>query len=394
MDQKQKENIQSLPIVSVKGRHYDVGYCIGHTFAKRINDWFADPLSPIAFFRRFYADEEGRKVVTKYLETAEECFPEYVQEIRGIADGSEAAFEDVLSQNLLTELLFAHKDITERVGPFLSEEDQEVFGCTTVYVNRNGLRLIGHNEDGELGAEHYNFLAQVTVVDDNDPSIVKESFISFIYPGMIPGFALNVTSEFVITGNSLCPKSFCQTGVPIAFVVRKMLACKTVDEMVKNAKCEPYGCAYGFNLNIASVHGTDMWSLEILPDEKGTDVFLHEIPHAEDEDEKCHYFHQNFYKHVDTEELPCREGTLARGKRCEELPSPSDESDIKHILGDTKNEDFPIYRGDVDTDSTVKTVCTAVFNLTDKTLNLYLDNPKLNEPFATLVFPQKIPQKK
>ena len=388
MANNQTLTAQSLPIVYCKGSYYEVGYCIGHTFSRRINDWFADPLSPIEYFRKIYQDEEGHEAVMKYLERSEEVFPEYVQEMRGIVDGSGAKFEDILLQNVMTELYFAHPDITERLGKMFSDvkHEKEVAGCTSVYVNRSGARLLAHNEDGEIGAERYNYLAAATIIDESEPSKVKEEFITFMYPGMVPGFAFNVSKEFVITGNTLVPKSYCHSGVPTSFVIRKILACRSIEEMTTVAKCEPYGCAYGFNLNIASVKGDGMWSMEVLPGEEGSRVILHKVQMVSDDEKTCHYFHLNFYKHVKTEELPSTEGTLARGKRCNELPPPRNAGDITRILGDTENKKWPIYRGQVEKKCTAKTVCTALFDITEKKLHTYLDNPKNNKPFATIDF--------
>ena len=389
MQRNQKLTAESLPVVHCRGTHYEVGYCIGHTFSKRINDWFADPISPMEHFRRFRDDPLGGKCIARYLETAEKCFPEYVREMRGIADGSGAAYEDIALQNLLTEIYFAHSDITDRIGntPPSGKMQKELAGCTSIYVNRNGARLLAHNEDGGDGSERYNFLAQVKIVDESDRSLVKENFITFMYPGMIPGFAYNVAGDYVITVNTLVPKAHCHTGVPTSFVIRKMLACKSMEEMVEAVKCKPYGCAYGFNLNIASVKGSDMLSLEVCPGENGTEIYLHKVAMVPDDADICHYFHQNFYKNVKVEELPSCEGTLARGRRCDEMPAPRDIEGIRTILGDVENKKFPIFRGVVDEKITCKTVSTALFNITDKKAYFFLDNPKYNDAFVTMVFP-------
>ena len=379
--------VQSLPIVYCKGSHYDVGFSIGHTFAKRITDWFDDPNGSLQIFRKFHEDQEGRKIVARYLETSEKYFPDYVQEMRGIADGSEAAFEDVFLANLWCEIFFAHRDITDKICDSFDEKG-DADGCTTVYVNRESMRVIGHNEDADIGSERFNYLAHVTVVDEEDKTTVRENFITFMYPGMIPGFAFNVTNEFVITGNVLAPTAVCPSGVPVVFVLRKLLACKTTEEMVEAAKCKPCGISYGFNLNIASIEGTDMWSLEILSGEKETEVFLHKVPVVSDGSETCHYFHQNSYKHIVTEEQDVLNDTLARGKRCDEMPPPRDEADVRGILGDQENERYPIFKEHVEGNTSgSKTVCSAVFNIMDKNLHLYLDNPKKNPPFATYVYP-------
>ena len=75
MAEQDKLEARSLPIVYAKGTYYEVGYCIGHTFAKRINDWFEDSNGPIIFFRRFYDDPDGKMVVEQYLRTTENVFP-------------------------------------------------------------------------------------------------------------------------------------------------------------------------------------------------------------------------------------------------------------------------------------------------------------------------------
>ena len=390
MANQHKLGAQSLPIVYAKGTYYEVGYCIGHTFAKRINDWFEDSIGPIIFFRRFYDDADGKMVVEQYLETTEKAFPEYVQEMRGMADGSGAKFHDIFLANLLTEICFCHKDITDRIGNLYPEdtknkEEKEIAGCTDVYVNRTGLRILAHNEDGEPGSERYNYFAAVTIVDEEDRSQILEEFITYMYAGMVPGFSCNATKEFVITCNSLVPQACNHKGVPSAFVIRKLLSCKSIEEMSSIVKCEPYGIAYGFNLNIAEIQGTEMWSMEVVARETGTDYLLHEIPMASDTG-LCHYFHCNTYKHITTEELAMGEGSIARGKRCEELPPPRVYGDVTNILGDTANSKYPIYRGEDPTVYTAKTVCTALFNITERKVFAYLDNPKQNKPFAVIPF--------
>ena len=389
MAEQHKLEAQSLPIVYAKGTYYEVGYCIGHTFSKRINDWFEDSISPIAFFRRFYDDPDGKMVVEQYLETTEKAFPEYIQEMRGMADGSGANFEDIFLANLLPEINYCHKDITNTIGKYpedtKNKENKEIAGCTDVYVNRTGLRILAHNEDGTPGSERYNFCAAVTIVDEKDGSKILEEFITYMYAGMVPGYSCNATKEFVITCNTLIPQARNHKGVPSAIVIRKLLSCKSIEDLSSAVKCEPYGSAYGYNLNIAEIQGTEMWSMEVVARETGTDYLLHEIPMASDTG-LCHYFHCNTYKHITTEELAMGEGSIARGKRCEELPPPRVYGDVTNILGDTANSKYPIYRGEDPTVYTAKTVCTALFNITERKLFAYLNNPKQNKPFEVIPF--------
>ena len=61
-------DMESLPILFVKGTHYEVGLTIGKTFKERIDNFFAGYDSLETKFVPFYETERGRKVYDGYLE--------------------------------------------------------------------------------------------------------------------------------------------------------------------------------------------------------------------------------------------------------------------------------------------------------------------------------------
>lgn len=65
--------------------------------------------------------------------------------------------------------------------------------------------------------------------------------------------------------------------------------------------------------------------------------------------------------------------------RCDEFPTPTSETDVRSILGDTKDKEFPIYRVPTAVDPLV-TAVTVVFDLVNMVASVWDNNPKLNEP--------------
>lgn len=65
--------------------------------------------------------------------------------------------------------------------------------------------------------------------------------------------------------------------------------------------------------------------------------------------------------------------------RCNDFPAPTTENDIRGILGDTKDPQFPIYRVATKFDP-LDTAVTVIFDLVNKHASVWDNNPKLNPP--------------
>ena len=60
----------SLPMIFVKGTHYEVGLAIGKTFKQQIGDFYAGYDSLEMKFVPFYETERGRSIYEGYLEVS------------------------------------------------------------------------------------------------------------------------------------------------------------------------------------------------------------------------------------------------------------------------------------------------------------------------------------
>jgi hypothetical protein len=87
----------SIPHVYATGTHYEVGFKMGEAMKDRINTYLNDFTDFKAKIVSYIQSEKGKKIFDKYIQNQTKIFPWYVDEIRGIADGSNLPFEWVCS---------------------------------------------------------------------------------------------------------------------------------------------------------------------------------------------------------------------------------------------------------------------------------------------------------
>lgn len=212
----------------------------------------------VRLFRNYYATDDGKLIVEKYLTTAQTVKPDIVSEIRGIAEGSGHQFMDMFLLQIASEVLFCHA-ANARDSKLGEKVDK---GCTDVLINGKQCRLIGHNDDWSDEVASRVSIVHVTITNDD----VREKFVSYVYPGYLPGFCFGMNKDLVITLNSLHPRDANTDGVPLLILLRSLLSCRTIDECRAAMTCQPTGCAYGMNIDIAAIHGSDMCSIEVYTD--------------------------------------------------------------------------------------------------------------------------------
>lgn len=144
----------------------------------------------------------------------------------------------------------------------------------------------------------------------------------------------------------------------------------------------------GFSVNIVDIKFPDvLWSAEVHPGLHGNKVYMHPVVEAKPGDlkEGC-YFQTNVYQHLSNSKQfsSLLRRPLARSSRAKELLPCVGERDVLRVLGDTQSEDeFFIFRRASSSDAG-DTAATALFDIKDKRLDVYLDNPKNGLPLISL----------
>lgn len=396
--------LRSLPVLHIKAKsNYNVGFQIGRTFKHFIQEHTTTKTSQI--LHTFYRTSEGRQLYDTSVETAKKCYPHIVEEIKGLSDASGVSFEMLFLQSMVSEILFYYTNPMIRHSR--KEEPKEIAGCSDVIVNHAECRVLAHNEDWGTEVESMMFLIDVeldkTTAEADDSakengakpvneriSGRSERYLSLMFPGYLAGNTFYVSKHFAVTVDSLVPQTAKHGAVPVDILLRAMIGCETIEECVSVMKNDPIGCSYGINVNIASRHTMDMWSLEVYPNKGETYVDVKQIGFSKGVTRETYYVHTNHYKHIDgVAEVSILEGSKAREATANKMEVPRSVQDVCKILGDTSSSVEPIYRspGTSLYDIDVETLATAVFDMKQEVLHVYLQNPNSSlKPFLTIPF--------
>jgi isopenicillin-N N-acyltransferase-like protein len=228
--------VRTLPVVEASGKPFAMGKMIGkkcRTKALAYRKGIADSIKHSTGVEWPLAVRRAKD----YLPYAEEFYPDFVEEIRGYAEGVGLPFEEMFAlccHELLSPLGFK--------------------GCTDMAVNgdvtQDGVVLAAHNEDWSSDALD-------TVVLLHAKPAGKPEFFSTSYAGLLPSCGMN-SSGISLTGNALNP-SDTRTGIPKVFPVRKVLEARRIGEALEFAM--PAERASSYN-NICSDKNGEIYSLE------------------------------------------------------------------------------------------------------------------------------------
>lgn len=248
--------VEPFPLIEISGAPYERGHQYGRKAADRIRKGTSHYLAQLAGFS--LDGTEIAALVREYLPVIEEFEPAYVEEMRGIADGAEVPFADVVVLNARTELLkLAARPETRR--RILAQDDPD--GCTGLVVlpcaTRDG-RLI-HAQNWDWKRECVETAVVLKVRRDDGPD-----FLTFTEAGALGRCGFNAAG-IAITANYLeCDRDYRQVGVPLALIRRKVLESEHLALAMRTVYCTPKS---GANNMIVSHRDGVAIDFECAPDE-------------------------------------------------------------------------------------------------------------------------------
>ncbi|XP_067651873.1 beta-alanyl-dopamine/carcinine hydrolase-like [Haliotis asinina] len=380
-------SVGCLELYTSRGTHYQVGLDVGQHFQDAIQSYYGTMTDLHTKLLPFVETTDGMRIYETYLNMAETYFPQYVEELRGIAVGAKLPFKQVFTNHIWDEL-----------STLIGAKQEK--SCTDVYVNDNPAALtgkpqfgLGHNEDGSPRAKTRAYILNAIIVD-NVTGTVKENFTSFTYPGELSGDAYGFNMHgVVLTMNAVLPVIVGIGAVPRDFLLRATFAVKSQAELETLLLSEGTGVGYGYNLNYANTQddARTLVSYEVAPLENQPRALVSKYTVGCDGDNTNTtgpYFHFNLYNHTDVAQMTSElTSSYHRQARVAQLPEVRYIRDALHVLGDTHDTDYPIYRTSTPPDQ-YSTLTTAVFDLMLCHLYVYVDNPATGGgPFMTLTLP-------
>ena len=170
-----------------------------------------------------YADFDG--AIRKWT-------PDLYDEVRGIADGSGQEFEDIMVLNLLDEFWVW---IDQLSNHHCSDVGVPSVNGSTSYV--------AQNMDIENYTDGYQTLIRLEATDDR-----PEQFI-FTHPGLIVLNGMNESGVGVVV-NTIMQLKASNDGVPVAFVVRRIVNSTDKDDLLEFLTSVPHASGQSYILGI------------------------------------------------------------------------------------------------------------------------------------------------
>ncbi len=220
--------------VKFSGSGYELGLQHGKLLKNEIGEILTKMKKNVAYYQKKDADEVLRDFFTlvQFTDDIKKYTPELYEEVRGIAEGSGQKFNDILVLNLLDEFWVYIDNIDNH-------------HCSSIGVpSLNGsASYIAQNMDIESYTEGYQILIRLSRTDKR-----PEQFI-LTHPGCI---ALNGMNE---TGVGACMNTLMQLkastkGLPVAFIVRRILNSTDKKELLNFIQTVPHASGQNYIIGI------------------------------------------------------------------------------------------------------------------------------------------------
>lgn len=225
---------QPIREVTLSGTGYQLGLQHGQIFKKEIGEL-------VAKFKEKTTKELGKDAnevladfyqKTSFDAAIKQWTPEIYEEVRGIADGAGQSFNDVMVFSLLDEF-------------WVYQDNIENHHCSGVGVPaRNGQPgYIAQNMDIESYTDGYQVLLRIARNGDRPEQLI------LTHPGCI---ALNGMNEAGIGAcmNTLMQLKASTTGLPVAFIVRRILSSTEKSEVLNFIQNVPHASGQNYIIGI------------------------------------------------------------------------------------------------------------------------------------------------
>lgn len=348
------------PLVRVSGTHREIGRQIGEACKKQVQHGVENSRNLVAdAYEQLELTWAGAQIqARKYLPFAQERYPQYVDELMGIAEGADVAFEDLSVVNAMEAVTMDALHLTR---------------CTSMAVNEertaDGHVLMAHNEDWVPEDEDDVFIIHAS--PKNEPP-----FLAMTYGGLLPNIGFNAYGIAQLC-DSVYPNDS-RIGTPRVVVSRAVLASRTPDEAIRHMLSAQRAAGYNHLL----VHESgELYSLEvsarrfaILYGENGYIVHTN------------HYLAENMQQvEREPEDLVASRVRYFRARRLIEREDTHTIKTLQAIQRDHVNFSNSICNHSIDASNPLdreKTVNAMVIDLTAREMHIAWGNPCEN-PYHT-----------
>ncbi|KAL8201040.1 hypothetical protein R6Q57_012379 [Mikania cordata] len=347
------EAVKKLEIYEIEACEdsYQMGFCIGNHFSNLIrsrlltDSVFNNQLLPFA------QSPQAQSLLQSLTHNNTIRFPNYWNEMRGIAHGSGVPFLHIMVLNFRKEILpFIPK--REKV-----EDEETMDDCSDILLVSDTMAVVGHNEDANVALVGHTYLIKATLSNGL-------SYTAYTYAGELPSCAFGFNNHgLAFTLNSVPPteSEIVAGGIGRNFISRDLLEATSLEDAVTRIRSSLVSVGHSYNLidiNLRKILNVETASSQRLS--------VHEVGPTP-------FFHANMYLHLEVDQVH-DQNSISRQNRAALLPKRS-KQDLLSLLGDMSDHKYPIFMQG----PTLYTLCTAVIDLDERTLSITETNPSKGE---------------
>jgi len=236
------QQVNQPPLITVMGTHREIGRQIGEACTIQIRHSIENAMKLIeSIYSELELTWEGARIqASKYIPFAQERYPQYVDELRGIAEGSDVPFDDLAVVNAMEAVTMDALHLTK---------------CTSMAVNEertaDGHVLIAHNEDWLPDDEQDVYVIHAAPEDE-------PAFLAMTYGGLLPNIGFNA-SGIAQCCDSVYPNDS-RIGIPRVIVSRAVLGATNPADAIRHMLV-PHRAA-GYNHLLAHESG-ELYNVEV-----------------------------------------------------------------------------------------------------------------------------------
>jgi isopenicillin-N N-acyltransferase like protein len=248
------QQIQPFPFVSVSGKPYERGLQYGRAAAARVRlsaSRYGQTLRQLG-----YADASQTALIRSLEQAIGAFHPAYLEEMRGISEGADVPYEDIIMINARTEVLA--KARAEKAMPADAEAED---GCTGVLVlpSRSASGQLIHAQNWDWKADCVDTGIVLRVRNEDGPD-----FLTFVEAGGLARSGLNEAGVSITANYLESDRDFTQLGVPLSLLRRRVLEESVFANALRVIATTPKSCSNNIMLGMAEGFGIDF---ECAPDE-------------------------------------------------------------------------------------------------------------------------------
>ena len=241
-----------FPCIEVSGTPRERGLAQGRAVPERVGRSVALYRNELA--KRNVDAATQDRLARRFVSVIADFDPDYLEEMRGIAEGANLPLEAIVTVNCRTEMMFGFKEAAQ-----IHEKMED--GCTGVValpsVTASGRLLHAHNWDWREEAADSTIVMRVR--SDHGPDI-----LTMVEAGGLARHGFN-TAGVALSANFLaCDRDFTMPGVPLAILRRKILEQTNLAFAAKVPGTTRRFCSNNIILSQADGEALD---LECVPDE-------------------------------------------------------------------------------------------------------------------------------